>query len=532
MVVKRLILFVILLSILSFSVTAACFRYMYVSDCTDCERLSSGGDCVGGPFTEEQFLNRAGTDNYRVIESYSDSTLCTENTNRGDGCWTQSELASEGVTDIRCRERGWPENLGAYFFDHTSDTTGDYLYFLSSSGQCSAMPACNNNNDCLADFTYPNYGSPIFCTSTSECNFLSGGLCRGGICSIIPEEVGAEYCMDSVCTKVACTTDTECPENDICFNGACTIFIDNDNDNLGYVKAAAMDYFLAAYADRYDCDDLSALCTTDCVNTDPSSDSDGGSNVYRDEIPDCRDFCVDHDGDESCDPKLNYMSSQQYVTLNQDSQLIFQQLNFQFGLVHTDGYYAMAGYSQFIDLLKGGSSEDARKIISDCNDNEAAANPFMVENDLCNRIDDDCDYVVDECTDSDEVCVYTISPPSCRKLDFDGDGYNNKLFECSNCNDCNDGDVNINPGIVDCVDGVNCLPEVCAEFDGPCTVTTANGGDDNCNGIADDGADTDEDGTPDSLEDPGCEFEGPINGDRSTINPATGCLNKPGGWVS
>jgi hypothetical protein len=98
---------------------------------------------------------------------------------------------------------------------------------------------------------------------------------------------------------------------------------------------------------------------------------------------------------------------------------------------------------------------------TDCNDQESAVNPAAAE--ICNGIDDNCTYEVDE-------GVTSVFYP-----DSDGDGFGNPAFATTSCSapegyvlsnaDCNDANPAVNPN----------ASEIC------------NGIDDNCNSLPDDG---------------------------------------------
>jgi len=158
----------------------------------------------------------------------------------------------------------------------------------------------------------------------------------------------------------------------------------------------------------------------------------------------------------------------------------------------------------------------------DCNDGDPAIFPTAPE--LCNGVDDNCSYTIDEgATDA-----------STWYLDSDGDGYGNAAAPSHSCDapvgytadgtDCNDGDAAFHPGAAedDCTDSsdYNCdgtsgyadadgdgFP-ACADCDdtasgvNPSATETCNGVDEDCDGAVDDGAintntyyaDTDSDG--------------------------------------
>ena len=88
----------------------------------------------------------------------------------------------------------------------------------------------------------------------------------------------------------------------------------------------------------------------------------------------------------------------------------------------------------------------------DCDDGDVGINPGIVE--VCDGADNNCDGGVDE-----EL------PITAWYADADEDGYGNNLVVQYNCSevegyvitngDCDDGDVGINPGIVEVCDGAD-----------------------------------------------------------------------------
>jgi len=119
------------------------------------------------------------------------------------------------------------------------------------------------------------------------------------------------------------------------------------------------------------------------------------------------------------------------------------------------------GFGDDASMIVGCAAPAGRVIVGgDCNDFEAAVRPGVVE--TCNRVDDDCDAMIDEGL-----------PLMTFYADVDGDGYGVTAMSMMACSapsgyapapgDCNDGNSAVSPG----------LTEIC------------NSVDDDCSGVAD-----------------------------------------------
>jgi hypothetical protein len=133
-----------------------------------------------------------------------------------------------------------------------------------------------------------------------------------------------------------------------------------------------------------------------------------------------------------------------------------------------DGY----GVAGDFRCLCGAAGEYSAPQAGDCDDNNASIRPGALE--YCNLIDDNCNGSIDE--EGAQGCTWYFQ-------DGDGDGYGNQATQRCLCapvpphtvtlgGDCEDGNVNINPGAAERCDNI----------------------DNNCNGIIDDGCDEDRDG--------------------------------------
>ncbi|HEU4401976.1 MAG TPA: putative metal-binding motif-containing protein [Candidatus Polarisedimenticolia bacterium] len=159
---------------------------------------------------------------------------------------------------------------------------------------------------------------------------------------------------------------------------------------------------------------------------------------------------------------------------------------------HAADYGIYGSYDLRVATSSGGLDNDHDGYASeiDCNDNDPSIYPGAVE--ICNRVDDNCNGVIDE------------------GFDRDLDGFTS----CGG--DCNDANAQIHPGAVETCDGVdqNCNGTVDEGFDvdgdgytscgGDCNdanaqihpgaVELCNGVDDNCNQLVDEDFDLDADG--------------------------------------
>jgi hypothetical protein len=352
--------------------------------------------------------------------------------------------------------------------------------FVGFDGDCVNSPPCTDQSQC--DHTY------LFCTE------------------------------DNQCTRKDCASNNDCPSGSICYRDSCYHLANLDGDELPGSLRAGKNVFSVdlqdSYPGEYDCDDTSSLCTDDCNNNDPLKD---GGKGLQDETPDCRDFCVDKDGDTfyDIDKSKRVIDKAFYDSLGDSSKAALEKGEW------TSGEFTDPEYKSEVEttikaavlaLILGKQTMVFNP--DDCNDDNREINPLATE--VCDLKDNDCDLQVDECplleeptptyslvpTDTPEyvsrnknACVYNIEPRKCREWDEDNDGFYNELFGCPDCTDCNDNNIKINPG---------------AKEDPETPV------DDNCNGITVEGSNLDTDNIPDAYDE--CDTQGTQN----PIN-ASGC---------
>ena len=158
----------------------------------------------------------------------------------------------------------------------------------------------------------------------------------------------------------------------------------------------------------------------------------------------------------------------------------------------------------------------------DCDDTDPAVNPSAVE--VCNAIDDDCQFGVDDSFDVDGDGYLDGSDPGCAATyganSLDCDDLNNAIFPgagetCDGVDeDCDgvidqtfdqDGDLSYDAGVADCLAFYGAAAD-CNDGDAtsyPGAAEVCNGNDNDCDGVVDDDFDDDLDGWYDASE-PDC----------------------------
>jgi hypothetical protein len=232
------------------------------------------------------------------------------------------------------------------------------------------------------------YETPCPCESDPDCN----------------KAPFREYCEYSdveefkTCVVKTCASAADCPEDGGCSEGKCTRGRDNDGDGLkGPINPA--ETIDAKNPELFDCDDESKVCDVSkadslCRNSDAGTEGRDYGNqdgITMRLFADCMDFCMDKDGDFYCDEESS---------VRVDWHI----------LPETDWY---RGYvtGAWIPMMKGAAKiprsfpedwtwaqlEEAMPF--DCNDADASINPQVNEDESCDFVDNDCDNVVDECSD-------------------------------------------------------------------------------------------------------------------------------------
>jgi len=403
--------------------------------------------CIGGTETKIEGLSESEIENIfsvfqedsfleSSVDHRSDANFCLERPGGSFSC-----TVPEHSDDFQCCEMiddsGENMNIFIFFREECPENfaeRGDLLV----NGKCSFRTDCSDDDDCTGRFH--------------------------------------EYCLsDGKCGMNVCTTHDDCPSESVCTGvtidglepgeSFCSHVDTLDGDELGETVRHTGEYVLSAFEDippgTWDCDGTSEFCTTDCItNTDPVRVIAGFTltpitNRFRDDTPDCKDWCVDKDGDESCDAESSnkVIDRRFYNWLTPEQQQVFDSVEYEIRDVEIfDPSYDYIQRDFFMgELIE--NPEIGKKMLDDCNDDVASITPLIEEDGLnsCNLIDNDCDNEVDECSDDPDSerpreCIYKRDYLTCEVLDADDDGYQNSDFGCPLCTDCQDDDENIFPG--------------------------------------------------------------------------------------
>jgi hypothetical protein len=231
--------------------------------------------------------------------------------------------------------------------------------------------------------------------------------------------------------------DDDCDDSDPDVNPGATEICNGIDDNCdAYIDEGCMTYYRDAdgdgWGDPYDSVTDTSPPTGYVTNADDCDDTNGAIN------PGATDSCNGLDDD--CDGQIDEGCDLWYADTDGDD----------YGNPNDSSTYEHSYYNTQND--------------GDCDDTDANVNPGETE--ICNGVDDNCDYTIDE------GCVVYYR-------DADGDGYgdpNDSMTHTSqpagyvpNGGDCDDTDVNINPGATEICNSVddNCegnIDEGCATY--------------------------------------------------------------------
>ncbi|MBI4739835.1 hypothetical protein HY772_09970 [Candidatus Woesearchaeota archaeon] len=340
---------------------------------------------------------------------------------------------------------------------------------------------------------------PLFCNSVSKvCDFrdLPFGECAGPSCG----DGQCSYCKhgitDSACSAPTCGqySDVRGQFDKICVDvgpGKSTCNIDDADVDQSGIKS--------------DCDFTSSLCSNNCDadgdgfhdNVDNIKIFSDGKTGLRDGFEwDCKDTCIDRDGDGSCakesvkivsqewldgsfpdsNPELaevkNFIISlykPQTVDSSKKDSAVYDRKFCASPMAAVFPYFSgVQTYCSPIGLTDNGLFLNflvalaAKKDPFDCDDTDAAVrgpnkDGFLDEDNSCDLKDNDCDGKVDECSPvggKPRECFYENKngklAGDCVVKDADGDGYLSVQYGGDDCNDdpTKDGK-SYNPGVYD-----------------------------------------------------------------------------------
>ena len=303
----------------------------------------------------------------------------------------------------------------------------DEMCVLEAQFQCGLD--CCGDGDCDEDVGETACSCPADCeTCPGDCGCAEGKVCFEQDCCT-PNCGGKKWGLDgcgACCGKIEVCDgqDNDCdgltdPEG---ADGCKTFYQDGDVDGYGYKESYKCLCGVGGEAP------FTAAEFGDC--NDSNSEINPGVKEICNQIDDDCDDDVDNTGADGC-----------VVKYKDDDN---------------DGY----GLSEDKACVCGTKGTYSASLSSDCDDNDKDVHPFAAE--LCNEKDDNCDSVIDE--EDSAGCEHYY-------FDADGDDYwDTAASKClcspfglytapgENGGDCNDSDLEINPG----------EPEICDGKDNDC----------------------------------------------------------------
>ena len=469
---------------------------------------------------DEVLLSYAGTEFHRfaydaaVDPVYAGTTLRVDSTMAANGDYDDASAWCVETVAYRTNDHGTPgEDNG----DCGIDVDGDGVRFEADCDDSNADShpwadeICDaEDNDCngivddgaldvstfWTDADGDGYGDPS--RSMQACTLPTAAAARAGDCD--DSDPTSFPSADEICDGVDNDCDTRIDESAV---DASTYYLDADKDGFGSAATAltACEAPEGYAAEGGDCDDtrwavrpgaeeVCDLLDNDC---DGATDEDAidGQTYYADADRD--GYGSSTDSISACSQPAGYVLDAgdcddttglahpgahevcDTVDNNCDGTVDEGVLTTWYADADADGYGDPATTEQACSAPAGYIA-----VARDCNDADASVSPAETEH--CDRIDNDCNGVVDECGGNKFYA------------DADGDGFGDPSTEVDACfapegyvtdsNDCDDTDANHFPGNAEVCDGV----------------------DNDCDGEADEGldqdwyADADADGYGDSTE--------------------------------
>jgi hypothetical protein len=279
------------------------------------------------------------------------------------------------------------------------------------------------------------------CEAPDDRYVLVGGDCDDARPEAFPE-------ADELCNGV----DDDC--DDVVDNEAIPLdwYADEDEDGWGDPDdlVQSCDFVQGYTRDVGDCDDADAAVNPDGVEICNGIDDDCDELIDDDDedVADQASWYLDEDGDDyglDSTVLVQCFQPEGYAAVGGDC--VDSDTAYNPGASETDctdpNDYNCDGSTGYAD-----ADEDGWPACQECDDTDEDVNPDAVE--VCNGVDDDCNGTIDGADSADAVEYY---------LDDDGDTYgldDSTVLDCSlpsgyaeQGGDCDDGDEDINPSVVE-----------------------------------------------------------------------------------
>ncbi len=332
-------------------------------------------------------------------------------------------------------------DAGTWYLDDDADGYGDAASATAACTQPSGHVA--DDSDCDDADASANPGASEICDGVD--NDCDGSIDEDSAIDAATwyADGDADGYGDATSATAACTQptdhvgdDSDCDDSDAAVNPAAAELCDSiDNDCDGDIDEDDAVDASTWYADA-DVDGYGDPSRTATACSQPSGHVSDGTDCddHDDDIhPGATELCDSIDND--CDGTVDEPDAADAATWYADGD--------------ADGYGDAASSTDACDQPSGYVADS-----SDCDDDEAAANPGASE--ICDGIDNDCDGLTD---DEDSAPGGT----STWYRDADGDGYGEAADSTDACDapsgyvgdgtDCDDGEASTNPGADELCDG-------------------------------------------------------------------------------